>query len=375
MSHSVSNNDPLVVVTGADENYSIGLAVTVQSMLYHLDAARAVQLYVLDGGIRAETKGRLLKSWADPRMTIQWIDADLESLSHLVTSGHLNHTTYLRLLIPAILPSDCQKALYLDSDLLIRRDVGLLWDEPLEGYSILAGQETGAPYVDAAIVFADQPAKYSKVGITTPVKNYRQLGMNPQAKVFNAGILVINVDHWRQNDVPQLAFDCLEENREHVLYCDQYALNVVLADSWRELDTRWNQTAHFYNYANVRESPFDQTTYDMLRYDPWVCHFTWMYKPWWQGCDHPFADEFVEQMRRTDWEHHALAVNPAVAAAEAEAVARKQMIRLHPNHADITFRRRTWKQWLERRRQKMSARIRRHFPASTGTHTSQRDAA
>lgn len=355
MSCRESTAEPLVVVTGADENYSIGLAVTVQSMLYHLDEKRRVELYVLDGGITPETKQRLLTSWSNPRMRIHWIDADVQSLSHLVTAGHLNHTTYLRLLIPDILPASVDKVLYLDSDLLIRRDLGLLWDEPLGEHAILAGQETGCPYVDSGIVFADQPSKLSRLGTTTPVKNYRELGMNPHAKVFNAGILVINVDYWRKHNVPQLAFDCLEEHREHVLFCDQYALNVVLADAWREVDTRWNQTAQVYVCGSVAESPFDEATYRLLLDDPWVCHFTWMYKPWWQGCDHPFAEEFVEQMRRTEWRYDPLAANPMVQVAQAEALVEKF-------ESPTARRNRTWGEWMQKRRQKMRARWQRHFP-------------
>ena len=342
MSSVDSQTDPLVIVTGTDENYSIGLAVTVRSMLFHLNPQRHVEMYLLDGGISPATKQRLLASWVDPRLRIHWLDANMDTLRHLVTAGHLNHTTYLRLLLPDILPAACRKAIYLDSDLLIRRDIGLLWDECLGGQAVLAGQETGAPYVDAKIVFAEQPSKYSKVGITTPIKNYRELGMNPWAKVFNAGLMLINVDYWRKHQIPQQAFECLKQHREHVLFCDQYALNVVLAGKWRELDTRWNQTAHFYNYRGVDDSPFEDEIYRRLKHDPWVCHFTWMYKPWWQGCDHPFAAEFVQQMRLTDWRNHQLEPNPGLAQQTKEL--NKQGV----------IPRRTWSQWLQKRKHKLA---------------------
>jgi lipopolysaccharide biosynthesis glycosyltransferase len=301
MEDATVNEDELVVVAGADERYSIGIAVTIRSALQHLDKSRRVRLYVLDGGIESDTRQDLLRFWEDPRLQVEWISADMDSLRDLITDGYLNHTTYLRLLIPQILPSSTKKVLYLDSDLLIRKDLGMLWDEELGDHAILAGQETSTPYVDSKVVFVDQPLKYSKLGTTSPVRNYRELGMNPTNKVFNAGILLINLEKWRSENIPMQARQCLAEHREHVLFCDQYALNVVLANSWRELDTRWNQTASCYIYENAEESPFDVSTYDKLMTDPWICHFTSQRKPWHHDYEHPYKTEFLSFLEGTRW--------------------------------------------------------------------------
>jgi lipopolysaccharide biosynthesis glycosyltransferase len=333
--------DPLIVVTGSDENYAIGLAITIRSMLHHLAADRCVEIYVMDGGIEEGTKQSILDAWRDDRATIHWRRPSMLGLQHLKIDGHLNHATYLRLLIPEIVPSGTSKVIYLDSDLLIRRDLGLLWDEPIDNFAVLAGQETGSPYVDAEVVFAGNRKKYSKLGTTRPIRNYQALGMNPRRKTFNAGILVINVDFWRANDIPAKAMQCLVDNEPHVLFCDQYALNVVLANDWRELDTRWNQTASFYSYRNVAESPFDQATFDRLAYDPWICHFTWRYKPWWKGCEeHPYASEFFAHLQQTAWGGVPLPPNPHVLK---EASQRRK--------------RRTFKQWLQRRRERLARKI------------------
>jgi lipopolysaccharide biosynthesis glycosyltransferase len=348
----------LVVVVGADENYSLGLAVTVQSMMYHLNPQRRVQLYMLDGGILPTTKNKLLKSWNDPRLMVHWVDVDMHSLSHLVTAGHLNHTTYLRLLIPSILPADVKKVLYLDSDLLIREDIAKLWDIPFEGNSILAAPEISTPYVDSKIVFADAPSKYSKLGTTNPIVNYRDLGMDPFAKVFNAGILLIDLEHWRTADIPARAYECLEKHREHVLFCDQYALNVVLHHQWRELDARWNQNSHFYVYKQCEFSPLDEPTFNSLVADPWICHFTWIHKPWFKECKHPFASEFVQQLHRTQWSGHRLQANPALAELPLE-VAPKQ---------------RTFKEWLLQRRDRLNKKL-NAFGFGTSKTANNRQAA
>jgi len=358
--------ESIVVVTGADENYAIGLAVTVRSMLEHLSTDASVLLYVMDGGIAEETKSKLIQSWADSRLEIQWIKPEMKSLEHLVVSGHLNHTTYLRLLIPDILPLSTTKAIYLDSDLLIRKDIAQLWNEPIGKFSVLAGQETGAPYVDAEVVWNKLPSKYSKVGITTPVRNYRDIGMNPRAKIFNAGVLVVNVDFWRKHSISQQAYDCLEKHRKFVLFCDQYALNVVLADTWREIDTRWNQTAHFYNYGGCDDSPFDEDTYRLLKNDPWICHFTWKYKPWMEGCEHPFQSEYFAQMQRTHYTGKPLLCHPDAQPFKVTDV---------PLVLELPLRKRTWTQWWQKRKTKVSKRLEPLLSLYRGRSDHKRSAA
>ncbi|QDT05701.1 General stress protein A [Rubripirellula lacrimiformis] len=331
-----NKSSPMVVVTGADENYSIGLVVTIQSMLMHLGPGRRVVLHVFDGGISPESKKRILDSWTDQRLTTHWHQVDMKDFAHLTTAGHLNHTTYLRLLIPDLLGSEVGKVIYLDSDLLIRRDLGLLWDEDVEPYSVLAGQEVSSPYVDSEIVFAESPEKYSKLGTTAPIANYREIGISPDAKVFNAGVLLINVARWRSERVPEQAYECLQRYREHVLFCDQYALNVVLRDSWKEIDSRWNQNSHFYAYTDCHDSPLDEVTFRDLTDDPWICHFTWIYKPWYSDCVHPHKDEYVACLRTTQWHRHRLQRNPA-----------------------LKRDRRTFRQWVARRKGSIERRLTR----------------
>src|SRR5207253_941530 len=61
---------------------------------------------------------------------------------------------------------------------------------------------------------------------------------------FNAGILVIDLVRWQEEQVTERAYRYLEENPNSHL-SDQDALNVVCRGRWKELDTLWNfQTFH-----------------------------------------------------------------------------------------------------------------------------------
>lgn len=299
-SPSASARD-LVLVTAADDGYAMPLAVTIRSALDRLDSSRNLRLIILDGGLTDDSKIRLLQSWRDPRLSVQWIRPDVDLVRDLPVSHHVTVTSYLRLLTAELLPTDVARAIYLDADTLVQRDLGALWDEPQGDKAVLAVQDFAAPYIDAAASMPDFERRRQHLAAFTPIANYRELGLPADGRYFNGGMLVIDLDQWRQHRYAGQMLDCLRRHRQHVLWWDQYALNVVLAGNWRALDRRWNQGAHIYNFPNWQESPFDRDEFDRLRKSPWIVHFCSPAKPWHYFCRHPYAREFCRCLDRTAW--------------------------------------------------------------------------
>ncbi|HEX4416115.1 MAG TPA: glycosyltransferase family 8 protein, partial [Lacipirellulaceae bacterium] len=237
----------------------------------------------------------------DSRLSVEWTQPDLRLLSDLRTNGHMSAATYFRLLMPEILPREIERVIYLDADLLVRRDIGELWDVPMHGHATLAGQDFTAPWMDASVVFPNVNLAKKLVSAVTPVPNYRELGIAANSAYFNAGVLVVDLNRWRREKLAEKCLACLRQNREHVLFWDQYALNVVLHDCWGQLDLRWNQAAHVYNYRRWQDSLFDRETFGRVRSDPWIVHFCLPSKPWLYFCRHPFASDWRECQARTEW--------------------------------------------------------------------------
>lgn len=297
---SATNRD-VVVASCADERYAMPLAVTIRSTLDHLGPNRRLKLFVLDGGLTAESKARLLSSWTDPRLTVEWLRPNVELLGDLPVSEHMTSATYLRLLIPKLLPDDVHRLIYLDSDLLIRRDLGDLWDEPQGKHAVLAVQDLAAPCLDAVNYLPHFDRCRNYLAANTPVPNFRELGLPADGLYFNGGLLVIDLAQWRREHYAERMLECLREHRQHVLWCDQYALNVVFAGKWRSIDRRWNQGAHIFQYPSWRESPFDRETFRDLRANPWIVHFCSPSKPWHYFCRHPFRRTFRQCVKHTAW--------------------------------------------------------------------------
>jgi lipopolysaccharide biosynthesis glycosyltransferase len=296
-----NSHDEIVLVTAADEGYAVPLAVTIRSALDHLAADRRIRLFVLDGGLRPETKSRLLWSWLDERLTVQWISPDIELVRDLPVSDHVTIVAYVRLLMPSLLPKDVTRVIYLDADMLIRRDLGQLWNEEQGEHPLLAVQDYAAPYFDAPAAMPAFESCRRYLAANWPIANFRELGLPGDAKYFNSGLLVIDLAKWRRERYAEQVLDCLRNNRQHVLWWDQYALNAVFAGKWRALDHRWNQGAHIFVYPNWRNSPFDRESFTRLRYDPWIVHFCSPSKPWHYFCPHPSTREFHRCLRHTLW--------------------------------------------------------------------------
>jgi lipopolysaccharide biosynthesis glycosyltransferase len=291
----------VVAVTATDNNYAMPLAVTIRSALNHLGANRRMRLFILDGGLSDESKSRLLKSWGDVRLRVEWIRPDLEEVRDLFVSHQVTVITYLRLLLAKILPANVARVVYLDADMLIRRDLGELWDENQGGHAVLAVPDIAAPYIDANAVMTNFDRCRTHLCACTPIANYRELGLPSDAQYFNGGLLVVDVAQWREKNLSEQMLECLHRYREHVLWWDQYALNVVLARLWRPLDYRWNQGTHVYAYPSWRESPLDCATFKQLRKSPWIVHFCSPNKPWHYFCRHPFRHEFRRCLNHTAW--------------------------------------------------------------------------
>jgi lipopolysaccharide biosynthesis glycosyltransferase len=297
---AIGKRDPIVVLA-ADDSFAMPLAVTVRSALDSLSPDRKLRLYVIDGGIRATSKQRMLQSWPAGRYSVEWLKLDTSTLAGLPCSGHINLVSYYRILIARVLPAEFDRAIYLDADLIVRADLARLWDHDMAGCWCLAAPDCSAPYLDSSQVLPNYQTCQSLLGSAQPVPNYRDLGLDGHAAYFNAGVLVIDLAAWRSADLARRSLECLEQHRKHVVWWDQYALNVVLAGHWSPLDARWNQGSHVFMYPTWKQSPFEPHVYQQLRDDPYIVHFTTRSKPWMSLCNHPFREEFYRYLDRTAW--------------------------------------------------------------------------
>lgn len=280
-----SDGDVISLVCAATDSYAMPLAVTLRSALENLSGRRNVHVTVLDGGIEEANKQRLRQTIQGVhRVEISFVTPRAQLLHGLPTTKKYPLTVYYRLLLPDVLPRHIHKVLYLDGDLVVTGDLSRLWQQDMGAWHAMAVQ-------DICHRFVARTNHLSRPEFQVP----------PGQKYLNSGVMLIDLDKWRQDDIAGQAMEYLRAYPQCMLFADQDGLNLALAGKWGELDPRWNQIHEIHEYANWQESPYDETTYRAVLTAPYVIHFTTPPKPWMTGCTHPKQDVFFHYVDQTPW--------------------------------------------------------------------------
>lgn len=273
----VDRSESVVIVAGADDNYAMPLAVTLFSALESLNPEVNAEVHVLDGGITGANRTRLEQtlSIAGADIALKWHDLADASLPDAPANGHYTKAMYLRLLAPELLTS--QRALYLDSDLLVRRDLSAVWATDLGDHAVAAVRDQGIPTL-------------SEMGPVCTAQN-----LSPNQPYFNSGVLLMDLERWRALDLTQAVVENLVRHGNQYLLGDQDALNAILQGEWKELSWCWNVTLG---------SPRWWATPPPLS-EVGIVHFTGGYKPWrwysFRSRSAPFTLAYLESLRRSGW--------------------------------------------------------------------------
>ncbi len=294
----------LALVCAADEAYAMPLAVTVRSVLENLRSDVHLRLFIIDGGFSARTRQRLLKSWRGFSVSITWLEPELSLLEGFPAKDRASLAPYLLLLLSRLLPTDLQRVIYLDSDLIVLGDLVELWEMPLEGKPCLAARDMGHPYIHREIARPDVSEWERKLPLyrALPIVNYKELGLDPRAEYFNSGVLLIDLELWRRENLAEKFLQCAHENHEHILFWDQYVLNIVLSGRWGRLESTWNRQPFVYRVSDWRDSTFDEEEWKRIMTTPHVIHFSAKRKPWQvPGYTRPERALFYDVLSRTQW--------------------------------------------------------------------------
>jgi lipopolysaccharide biosynthesis glycosyltransferase len=269
---------PLSIVCGADNNFAIGLAITLYSALVNLNFDNITNIYIIDGGISDSNKNRLKQTLYKTHYSVNlfWIKPDINQLTGIRVSEQWALPAYFRLLAPRLLPVGLKRVIYLDCDLVINGNLAELWKEELGNSPAFAVQDFLFPYISN--VFQE---------------NYQELNLKPEHPFCNSGVLLMNLELWRSDDIADKA---LEYSRKYHVF-DQDSINAVVASKWKLLDKRWNVQIFGVKYSALN---LQHESIDLIQ-SAFILHFTTQVKPWHPFYRQPGADRFAYYLRRSKW--------------------------------------------------------------------------
>ena len=265
------------IISCTDNNYAQHLSVMFASLLTNMDQTRDVKLYVIDGGIEPENKKRLEETPLQFGAPITFLNVEKSQYDRAVESSHITKAAYYRISIPDLIDDDSVKRMiYVDCDALVLEDISKLWDKDI------------SPYFAAAVEDAGQHERLKKMNISD------------EAKYFNSGIMIIDMEAWRKNNISKKVIDFINNNDEDMfVFHDQDALNAILYDQWLELHPRWNAQTHIILKEKTPASLIDQKRYMETRANPAIVHFCGGNKPWNSNTSHPYARQYFKYLQST----------------------------------------------------------------------------
>ena len=268
--------ETFTVATAVNEHYVFPMAVMMRSVVQALSVEATVTFRILTVGLSHKSRSALDRSLAGLSAEYEEIVIDPSVLHDLKVDRHVTLETYFRLLLPQYL-HDVERVLYLDTDLIACHSVHEIFGEEMLGAHLLA-----VPHASKRSGFF-----CSERG----VPSYSSLGIPGMTRTFNAGVMLIDLEAWRISDTTRCILQYLRYYREQVLWWDQDGLNAVLYDKWRPLAAKWNVMAsHFAEFESWQDSLLDSTTFEFIKQNPGIVHYSNSPKPWSTDYHGPFLE-------------------------------------------------------------------------------------
>lgn len=176
----------------------------------------------------------------------------LRTSSNLVISHHITIATYFRLFLPSIL-SKVDKALFLDSDMIIDANISELYQTDINQYSLAA--------------------------VSTPTEK-REKTLALSKHYFNAGMMLLNLSFWRERQFEHLFMQYINDNPEKIMFWDQDVLNATAGQYMLPVSSKWNVMSN--NHTNQEV--------------PAIIHYAGIHKPWAGHSEHRLKDKYFQYL-------------------------------------------------------------------------------
>lgn len=273
------------IVTSSDENFALPVTVMMRSVVDHLRGTEKANFFILDCGITKNSRRKMRQSisraWAD----IHFVPVGGDSFAGFRVDGHISAATYARLFIEKLLPTEIDRVLYLDGDMIVLANVGELWKIDLQGHSMAAVQDPAAGIV----------------GRSVQMMHWEGWDVPEGTVVFNAGVMVLDLKQWRKMGIAEQAMGTARSHPERMKWWDQCALNYVIQGDFLPLDLAWNVMPHLYYPPHCDDLIYDKDTVDRCVKTPRILHLCGAHRPWKGPGRHWREAEFYRYLYRTAW--------------------------------------------------------------------------
>ncbi|MGL5123923.1 MAG: glycosyltransferase family 8 protein [Fusobacteriaceae bacterium] len=256
----------LIFLINDKNNYARHLGATLMSVL--LNTREKWKIYVVYTVLSEENMLKITSLVKEKKCEVEYIKITEKLLNNFTVGKgtHLDIIVFGRLYIPEFLKNE-KKAIYLDCDIIVKSPLEDLYNENLDGYSILA------------IPDGKKDQELSK----------KRLKLNEDKIYFNSGVMVMNLEKIRENKLFEKTVDFCNNLKEELLLNEQDALNIIFENNFKKGDIIWNFT-----HGNCEENKISKEKIKII-------HYTGEIKPWDCADYSPYKKEYWKYLNKTPW--------------------------------------------------------------------------
>jgi lipopolysaccharide biosynthesis glycosyltransferase len=166
------------IVCATDGNYLPHCGIMLQSLLSQTAESEKLRVFLIIDNVSSQAFKLVVPHLYQILPSLSILRADPTCLKNFPVNGHASVATYFRLLLPSLLPAEIDRVLFIDADTVVTADLQELWHQPLQGKALGAVPEHISSCRDHNYTFGDY---------------------------FNAGVMLVDLQRWRQADVLAVA--------------------------------------------------------------------------------------------------------------------------------------------------------------------------
>lgn len=271
------------IVLASDDAYVQHLGVLLVS-IFENNLKESIVIHILADHISNEKKillSQIVKEQYKQELIIYEMDKSLFMDFPVRIKDHISLAAYYRLKLSDLLPKELHRVIYLDCDMIVTNSICPLWDIDISGAAVAAVMDS----------------------LSFMPETFERLALPVEDKYFNSGLLLINLDYWRQENVFERALQITEEKSDVLLWHDQDILNILFHGCWKRLPYRWN-------VMNTLMRPFPYYTPSMIQdidneiRNRVIVHYTCAWKPWIYPCNNPLSFEYYKYLALSPWKNY-----------------------------------------------------------------------
>lgn len=277
------------IAYACNEAYMEQTTVSIMSLLENNKEIAQINFFLIDMGISEASRhylDNLVRSYGKI-LTIIPFDSIAYDLEVKNTGRHIE-SVYAKLFFGRI--DDIDRILYIDSDTIIADDLSEFYNIDLDGYY-------GA-------------------GVLTLIRTEDtvRIGIAKDDKAFNDGVLLMNLDLWRKENVLEKCKAFIKKYDGAPPVLSEGTINNVCKNRIKTVSPRYNLSSGFLG-TNVKKIEADtgrtfysQSVLDDAIKKPAIIHYLsgFYNRPWCSDCTHPMKGEYLKYRNKTKWKDQPL---------------------------------------------------------------------